>query len=115
MSTLGDRLRHARKSRGYTQDSLAKEIGVSRGVIFNLEKNKTGFQNIVIDAISHVLQIRREWLLNGEGKMDAVPATAEEVGVLIELYEVAKNLSEDEMHYILEVIRSMKAWLKRDT
>ena len=41
MDTLGERLNYARKNRGFTQDSLAESIGVSRGVIFNLEKNKT--------------------------------------------------------------------------
>ena len=36
MDTLGERLKYARKKNGYTQDSLAEIIGVSRGVIFNL-------------------------------------------------------------------------------
>lgn len=51
MNTLGERLYYVRKSKGYTQDSLAESIGVSRGVIFNLEKNKTQPQLIVINAI----------------------------------------------------------------
>ncbi|WP_418710114.1 helix-turn-helix domain-containing protein, partial [Anaerotruncus massiliensis (ex Liu et al. 2021)] len=37
MDTLGARLNYARRKRGYTQNSLAEEIGVSRGVIYNLE------------------------------------------------------------------------------
>lgn len=40
MNTLGERLNYARKQKGYTQDSLAQTIGVSRGVIFNLEKTR---------------------------------------------------------------------------
>ena len=39
--TLGERLALVRKEKGYTQESLGDTIGVSRGVIFNLEKNKT--------------------------------------------------------------------------
>ena len=48
MDTLGERLNFVRKKKGYTQDSLAEAIGVSRGVIFNLEKNKTEPQVIEI-------------------------------------------------------------------
>ena len=33
-------MNYARKKNGYTQDSLASAIGVSRGVIFNLEKRR---------------------------------------------------------------------------
>lgn len=40
MNTLGERLNYARKQKGYTQDSLAQTIGVSRGVIFNMEKTR---------------------------------------------------------------------------
>ena len=34
---LAFRLKKARKLRGYTQDALASAIGVSRGVISNIE------------------------------------------------------------------------------
>ena len=68
METLGDRLNYARKKRGYTQDSLAETIGVSRGVIFNLEKNKTKPQTIVINAICQTLKINREWLMDEIGR-----------------------------------------------
>ena len=48
MNSLGERLRYTRKRNGYTQDSLASAIGVSRGVIFNLEKNKTTPQTYAV-------------------------------------------------------------------
>lgn len=35
--TIGERLKIARKARGYTQDSLAEALGMSRGVITNIE------------------------------------------------------------------------------
>ena len=65
MNTLGERLNYARKQKGYTQDSLAQTIGVSRGVIFNLEKNKTEPQAIVINAVCQILNINKEWLTDG--------------------------------------------------
>ena len=37
---IGARLKQARSSKGYTQNSLADAIGVSRGVITNIEHEK---------------------------------------------------------------------------
>ena len=71
MNTLGERLNYARKQKGYTQDSLAQTIGVSRGVIFNLEKNKTEPQAIVINAVCQILNINKEWLTDGTGDMES--------------------------------------------
>ena len=51
MNTLGERLNYARKQKGYTQDSLVQTIGVCRGFIFNLEKNKIEPQAMVIKAV----------------------------------------------------------------
>ena len=94
MDTLGERLNYARKKNGYTQDSLASAIGVSRGVIFNLEKNKTEPQAIVIYAICSTLKIKKDWLVNGEGEMEETIDTSQSAKVLAELYNIAKAAKE---------------------
>ncbi len=114
MNTLGERLNYARRKKGYTQNSLAESIGVSRGVIFNLEKNKTGPQVIVINAICQVLDIRKEWLLNGEGEMQDTRESSQSARILAELYEVAKELSEDEQLYLLDTVKALKQRLNRE-
>lgn len=101
------------KKNGFTQDSLAKLIGVSRGVIFNLEKNKTEPQPIVINAICNTLKINSGWLLSGVGKMEDTCDVAKSAKILSELYEVAKGLSDDEQLYILDTIKAMKERLSR--
>ena len=78
MNTLGERLNYARKQKGYTQDSLAQTIGVSRGVIFNLEKNKTE------------------------------PQAFQSAKLLEELYDIAKELSEDEQLFLLDTVKALK-------
>ena len=113
MDTLGDRLKCARRAARYTQDSLAAAIGVSRGVIFNLEKGKTVPQAIVLNAICQVLHIRREWLESGTGPMESDPSTAEDSQILTELYEVARALSPDEQLYLLDMVKAMKHRLGR--
>ncbi len=114
MGLLGDRLKQARKSRGYTQESLADTIGVSRGVIFNLETNKTEPQVIVVNALCHTLQISREWLVRGEGEMEAPAAIPCSARILTELYDAMKGLSEAEQLYLLDVIKALKFRLGND-
>lgn len=113
MDSLGARLTYIRKKKGYTQTSLATAIGVSRGVIFNLEKNKTDPQTIVINAICSLLNINREWLVNGVGDMDYDNELPEHNEILNELLEVAKDLSEDELLYLLDVITALKSRLRK--
>ena len=101
MDTLGERLRYARKGKGFTQDSLADRIGVSRGVIFNLEKDKTEAQAIVINAICQTLNVNKDWLISGIGSMENTAKASQSTKTLTKLYEVAKGLSEDEQLYLL--------------
>ncbi len=112
MNTLGERLNYVRKKNGYTQDSLAKTIGVSRGVIFNLEKNKTEPQAIVINAICQTLKINKNWLINGIGDMEN--NSKQSAKILAELYDVAKELSEDEQLYLLDIVKALKQRLCRN-
>lgn len=113
MDTLGERLLYARKKNGYTQDSLAGAIGVSRGVIFNLEKNKTTPQPIVLNAICETLKINRNWLLNGSGEMADRAETSQSVKILAELYDAAKDLSEDEQLYLLDTVKALHQRISR--
>lgn len=114
MNTLGERLKHARKNKGFTQETLADAIGVSRGVIFNLEKDKTEPQTIVINAICQTLNVSKDWLVSGTGEMDDSTKTLQNAKTLAELYDVAKTLSEDEQLYLLDVIKSLKKRLGKD-
>lgn len=114
MNTLGERLNYVRKKKGYTQDSLAESIGVSRGVIFNLEKNKTEPQAIVINAICQTLKINKDWLINGAGEMEDNSEASQSAKILAELYEVAKSLSEDEQLYLLDTVRALKQRLSKE-
>ena len=114
MNTLGERLNYARKKNGFTQDFLAESIGVSRGVIFNLEKNKSEPQAIVINAICQILKINKDWLIGGVGDMEDTSEASKSAKILAELYEVAKELSEDEQLYLLDTVKALKQRLNRE-
>ena len=113
MNSLGERLNYARKKNGYTQDSLAESIGVSRGVIFNLEKNKTVPQTIVLNAICNTLKINKDWLLHGTGEMVSENVSSESAKILAQLCEAASELTEDEQLYLLDSIKSLRQRLNR--
>ena len=113
MNTLGDRLYYARKIRGYTQISLADAIGVSRGVIINLEKNKTEPQVIVTNAVCQVLQIREEWLLFGGGEMEDLSEDAQKARILAELCKELQELSKAELLYLKDTVKALKRRLGR--
>ena len=108
MNTLGERLKLCAETKGIYPDSLAQTIGVSRGVIFNLEKNKTEPQAIVINAVCQILKINKEWLTDGTGDMEAGNQAFQSAKLLKELCDIAKELSEDEQLFLLDTVKSLK-------
>lgn len=106
--SIATRLKQARKSRGYTQDALAGAIGVSRGVISNIEYEKTEPQALVLHAICNALRIDENWLASGQGQMECGPDLGKSARLLSEIYNSAKELSEKEQDYILDMIRTFQ-------
>lgn len=112
--TIGDRLKEARKSRGFSQDSLAQNIGTSRGVITNIELNKIEEpQSLIVNAICNTLSINKEWLLYGTGEMAINPDISKSAKILSEIYSTAQELSEEEQLYILDMINTYKKHLSQ--
>ncbi|WP_341273863.1 helix-turn-helix transcriptional regulator [Clostridium beijerinckii] len=106
--TLGERLKTARKFRGLTQDALANKIGTSRGVITNIEHNKIEMpQSLIINALCDALKIDQEWLIKGIGQMES-SESIKSSKVLSEIYSLAKELSNEEQLYILDVIKTYR-------
>ena len=106
--TLGERLKTARKFRGLTQDALANKIGTSRGVITNIEHNKIEMpQSLIINALCDALKIDQEWLIKGIGQMESSESIRSSK-VLSEIYSLAKELSNEEQLYILDVIKTYR-------
>lgn len=58
-----------RKSNGLTQQAFAERIGVSVGVISNIELGRAPATPVVCIAICSKFHIREEWLFHGEGEM----------------------------------------------
>lgn len=110
---MASRLKMARKSRGYSQEALANAIGVSRGVVSNIEYEKTEPQALVIHAICEELRIDENWLVSGEGEMENTPDLQKSARILSEIYNYAKELSREEQYYILDMIKIFQKYRER--
>lgn len=107
---IGQRLKHARRCRKMSQIELAECIGVSRGVITNIELNKVEVpQSIVTTAICSALRIDPDWLIYGEGDMDVhMGKSAEGSDMSKELYNAIENLTSEEQILLLQIIQLMR-------
>lgn len=105
---IGARLKQVRNLKGYTQNSLADAIGVSRGVITNIEHEKAEPQLLVIREICYVLGINMSWLLNGDPPMEDEEKQEKSIRLLAEIYHSASLLSEAEQDYILDLIKTFQ-------
>lgn len=108
MLDIGARLKMARKSKGFSQESLAETIGVSRGVIYNIEKGIAQPQEIVIRAVCAALQINRDWLVYEKGEMDAILFMETCSPLVLEICCSLEKLTEREQIFILDIIKSIQ-------
>lgn len=106
--SIGNRLKEARKAKGFTQDTLAENIGCSRGVITNIEHDKTTPSPLVLNAICDKLEINPDWLLTGNGNMSTENNSIKKLKILSEIYALSKELNEEEQLYILDLITTFR-------
>lgn len=67
--TIGERIKTVRKSAGLSQTAFAERLGATRGVITNLEGEKTELNEPFMRLICKEFNVSEEWLRTGEGEM----------------------------------------------
>ena len=63
------RVKILRQALGMSQTDFGAKIGVTRGVINNLDRGLTDLQDPLLSLICSVFNVRREWMETGEGEM----------------------------------------------
>ena len=111
MEKTSERLVYIRELRGYTQTSLANAIGVSRGVIGNIEYGQNEPLPIVANAICDELGINKEWLLFGTGPMEPEINNSP---VVDDLVAVASRLPDWLVAILVDTARSMEKHCAQD-
>lgn len=70
--SIGDRVKALRKANGLSRSDFAKSLGVSSGVIANIELQRTSgveSKKALFSLMCDKYGCRREWLIDGEGEM----------------------------------------------
>ena len=92
--SIGERLKEARKAKGFSQDKLA-------------ERDKTEHPRVsYVDTICKTLEISKEWLLREEGPM-AYPLPEWNANeILTQIHEILVDLRPEEQIYVLDMIKT---------
>lgn len=69
MSTVGERIKELRDSLKLSQAEFGENLGVSRDVINNLERDRVNVAKDRLILIAEKYKVRYEWLKTGEGPM----------------------------------------------
>ncbi|MBQ7786135.1 MAG: helix-turn-helix transcriptional regulator [Clostridia bacterium] len=77
--SINDNFKTVRKHFGLTQEEFGDQLGVTRGVIYNIEKHLTEPKPYIINQVSLVYGIDPIWLETGAGEMFHKPSEDEEM------------------------------------
>ena len=116
--TINDRIKDIRRSTGLSQTDFAERLGTTRGVITNLEGEKTTPNEPFIKLICREFNIDEHWLRTGEGemrqKLTRNQEIAEFMGVVIpddaprkRFVSIISKLSADEWQLLAEIAKKM--------
>ena len=78
LQEIGARVKKARLDRGWTQGRLAEAVGISASFLSNIEVGRQAMNVRTLLAISNVLNVSADWLLNTETDSGA-RAVSEEI------------------------------------
>jgi transcriptional regulator with XRE-family HTH domain len=88
MTTLGERLSHARNQRGLTLDQLAQKAAISKSFLWEVEHDRSNISGEKLLRVANVLGASLDFLLRGEpAPADYQPPTVEMPRALEELAE----------------------------
>ncbi len=70
MTSIGNRISHIRKERGYTQEKLAELAGISIQFLSDIENNKKNMTVTTLKNIADSLNITTDYLIYGRDKLN---------------------------------------------
>lgn len=115
VDTVGKRLRHYRKARGWKQDALAARAGISQNMVSSIETGTRDGTLDVLVALAAALEIPVSALIDGELILPPPLAELQGEGVpdtsLVELAQIWPELTEEDRQTALAVTRSL--WERR--
>lgn len=105
MTTIGQRVRILRKSRGYSQVELAALVGISQGSLSLIEKDKTEMPaGSTLAGLCKALKTTPDFLVAGGGDPDSIEAAIQEH----ELVFLWRDLPPQARQLVLDSAHSVK-------
>ncbi|AUZ29780.1 MULTISPECIES: helix-turn-helix domain-containing protein [Bacillus] len=86
---IAERIRNIRENENLSREKFAARIGVSRGVIENIELNRVAPRDVYIKSICKQFHVNEEWLRDGTGEMYS--STTEEELFVEKLADLLKD------------------------
>ena len=109
--SVKERLRAVRTTLDVSQKIFAKSIFVSASYYACMESGHRKIKDSILDSISKVHNVNKEWLLSGKGDMfDAAPPDLK----LEELIDIFKRLNSHFQGFILDQIRNLEKIQKNE-
>ena len=105
--TIGQQIRKYRKAHGLSQEQLAEEIGISVTHMSHIETGNTKLSLAVFAKIASVLDVQTDVLLYD------VPPKREHI--TSELMNVLENCTTTQMRIIVDVVKTLKISLERNS
>ena len=92
MKKSGERIRQLRIEHGYTQEALAKKLGIDRSLLSHIEAGKRGCSVDLLVQLSEFFNVTLDLLVLGRGQ-ESVDKTAlkEEIAQLMDHLEAFQN------------------------
>ena len=102
--TVGDRIRNTRMERGWTQDFLANEVGVSRSAVAQWETDRAGQVRGNLSRIADALGVSVEYLLHGHASRGPSHASGGDELALLRLY---RSCEPDDRAFLMRTARKL--------
>lgn len=99
---MDERLKKIRKVLNISQKEFGKKLGVSRGVIVNMELHRAEIKPLFIEHLCSIFNVNKEWLYSGTGDMFIVDDQNTKEAV-----RLFRQLSPDFQQYVLSQIRGL--------
>jgi transcriptional regulator with XRE-family HTH domain len=80
---INQRILEVRKALKMSQTEFGKEIGVSRGVINNIDLNVVPAKPLLIQQICRAYNVNETWLTTGEGEMFIKQSRTDEIAQFV--------------------------------
>lgn len=104
---IGQRIRKIRKARGFSQEKLAEEIGISTTHMSHIETANTKMSLSTFVALASALEVRTDELLYDESPENRSTS-------IISIMEILNDCSTQQVRIIEDVVKAVKESLNRN-